>query len=220
MRLFLEPTGPTQIACQLAGKPKQKVLIRVLLARAVDELDDKATTLDYVVSWIESGRTMIELSKALTEDAGEEISDRYVSRYLHDTYGDEYAGRVGAARRIGAFAMVDQAIDIVDEASTFDKTHLAKAVARANVRQWTAERFNRKELGAPKGEGTTNITINSLHIDALRARNAAKLTVVSGETDTVSLAPARAFLIANDANVAEDAVDVAYVIEDEQISLL
>ncbi len=204
----------------MAGKPKQKVLIRCLLARAVEELEEDATTLDYVVSWIESGRTMIELSKALTEDAGEDITDRYVTRYLMNAYGDEYTGRVAAARRIGAFAMVDQAIDIVDEAPTFDKTSLAKAVARANVRQWTAERFNRKELGAPKDAGTTNITINSLHIDALRARNAAKLTVEDGETGSGGLAPARAFLIGEAAIEADDAVDVAYEVVGEQLDLL
>ncbi len=155
----------------MAGRPKRRALVHELTKRAADECEDGTAHLEYVMRWIEEGKTLNELSRLISDDAREDISGIYITRYLTSAY-PEYAVKMAEARALGAFAMVDEARDIVDalDEGEVDRNDIAVARARSDVRLWTAERFNRKDLGNQKEGVNVNITINSLHLDALRAR--------------------------------------------------
>lgn len=201
----------------LAGRPKRRALIQQLTKLAAEELEDGNAHLEYVVRWIENGGTTRDLAKLITEGAGEEITGSYVTRYLNDVYPDTYGPAMTAARSVGAFAIVEETQDIADDLTHGlpDKNKTAIAKLRIDTRLWMAERYNRKELGAPKDQAVV-INIGSLHMDALRSRSTARVTAPSSETDTGLTARPRAYQLgAGAADVADEYADVAVeVVED------
>jgi hypothetical protein len=83
----------------------------------------------------------------------------------------------------GVHVLVDEALTIADEADEENPVSIQKAKLRTQVRQWTAERWNKRDYGAAKAE--VAISITGLHFDALRAR-----TVDMGQIETVeAIAP-------------------------------
>ncbi len=198
----------------MAGHPKKQALIHALTSRALEEEDE--TPLEYVVGWLQGGKTMVELAAEISKDTKMDHTDRYITRYLSRAYPDTFASEAAAARKLGAFAMVDEARSIIDNAPTYDKTVLAKEIARASIRQWTAERFNRAELGAPKEQMQVNVSIASLHMDALRQRNTARVAA-SREWDSegdVRPSALASHTVGHD-TMADVPADVAYEVMDE-----
>lgn len=80
----------------------------------------------------------------------------------------ERAELASRARARAAHVLVDEALQIADEADEENPVAIQKAKLRTQVRQWTAERWNKKDYGAAKAE--VNISLTSLHFDALRRR--------------------------------------------------
>lgn len=80
----------------------------------------------------------------------------------------ERAEAATRARTRAAHALVDEALQIADEADEENALAIQKAKLRTQVRQWTAERWNKKDYGAAKAE--VAISITGLHFEALRAR--------------------------------------------------
>lgn len=149
--------------------------------------DQRASHLDYIVSWVQDGNTVLQLANEIAEDTGLKISSQMLGRYIREF--DDGAQRVQEARQQGAHSMVDQAIDIVDNAPA-DRDAVRKAQAQANVRTWVAERWNRKDLGAPKGPAI-QLNINTMHLDALRRRAAVSSATLlpqltAGESEDVT----------------------------------
>lgn len=158
----------------MAGRPKQRALVAELARRAAEMDTDDATPLDYVCDWVASGRTMLELSKDITDKVAMDITREMLSRYV---YGLEEgaAEKVAAARQRGAHALVEDAKHLVDN-SPETREGIAKAGKQAEIRTWLAERFDRASFGAPKQQAAP-VTVNILHLDAMRQRVVASSTV-------------------------------------------
>lgn len=78
----------------------------------------------------------------------------------------EHADLFTRARALAAHALVDEALEIADNA---DPEYVQKAKLQVQTRQWTAERWNRKDYGQAKAE--VAISISGLHIEALKRRH-------------------------------------------------
>jgi hypothetical protein len=203
----------------MAGRPKRRALIHELTKRAADNCEDGTAHLEYVLQWIEDGKTISQLAREISEDAKEDIFGSYITRYLADVY-PEWPARVAAARAVGSHSMIDEARDIIDELDGHipDKDRTAVAKARAEVRQWTAERYNRRELGAPVAGVSVSLSINTLHLDALRSRSAtAKATAISGERDTSAPSVAHVYISDGTDTMAGQAANMAVVEDAEAI---
>jgi hypothetical protein len=161
------------------------------------------TALDYAVSYVASGGTLTQLATDVSKALEWDISRDMLMRYLGEGQPDARR-RFEDARSTGAHGLVEQAIQIADEANTSDKEHLAKAKMRADARLWTAERWNRKDMGkAPDVQITVNH--NTLHLDALRVR---QLQLAEQRNALPASEPVRARLIGVETTqVSEDVID-------------
>lgn len=154
----------------MAGQPRKRAVATELEIRARNVAEDESyTVLDYVVDWTESGKTLTKLATEISKATGHDISIAILNSVLRNAYGDAAIERVQAARKVGAHTMVDDAIDLVDNASTSSSEDLRKADMQAKVRQWTAERFNPDAFGSQKGV-KVQINVGVLHLDAMRQR--------------------------------------------------
>lgn len=70
------------------------------------------------------------------------------------------------AREIGAYAMAEEALEIVDNSSP---ERISIDRERARMRQWLAERANKKDFGRPQDTAPAQISIGQLHLTALQA---------------------------------------------------
>lgn len=196
----------------MAGKPLKRALITELerLTREWDE-EGTATPLDFAIDWIESGNTLSQLARQMNKTLGlkppREISRSMLGRYL-ETIAPDAEEQMRAARRRGAHGLIDQSIDIADDAN--DKDSAAAARVQVGVRQWTAERWNKDELGGQQKGMQVQVNIGALHHAALVAREkageeSAALPDVaaraSHQSDAKSLAPGTAI----DTAIAQDA---------------
>lgn len=135
--------------------------------------DDEHTVLDYVCAWQAGGNTLKRLAVEISEDTKLDppIDSGTIRRWLNRTYDrDELDERLAEARELGAHALVDAALDDAEE---IDDTAAAKIVrVRNDARHWTAERWNRRELGQSKPGVNVTLNVGTLHLDAMRQRNA------------------------------------------------
>jgi hypothetical protein len=140
--------------------------------------DEGVTPLEYIINWIESGRTFVQLASGLSKESDLDITAQQVRRYadkLAET-GNEGAGEaIARARLIGAHSLVEGAIEIADNAGA-TREEIAKAKLQVDTRLWTAERWNQRDLGQQKGV-TVAISLPGLHLDAMRARATAVASV-------------------------------------------
>jgi hypothetical protein len=163
----------------MAGRPLRRAMIAEIERRARAHFEDgdepqekRESHLQYLIEWVQSGGTILELANKIATDLSLPITRQQLDRYIRELAPDA-AAQLAAARTPGAHAMVDRAIDIVDSAKE-DRDAVRKAQAQANVRTWVAERWNRKDLGAPKGPAIS-VSINTMHLDALRRRASANV---------------------------------------------
>lgn len=130
--------------------------------------DNPHSNLDYVVAQTEQGTTLTELAEDISGSIKVEIGRELISSYLRSTFDDTEI-RLTEARALASHALVEQAIKLVDQPA-YTTVSVSRAASRARTRQWTAERWNAKELGQSKQQGIT-LNIGTLHLDALRAPN-------------------------------------------------
>lgn len=180
----------------MAGQPKKRAMIAELSRRALEDLGDAEAHLEYVVDWVKSGKTVVELASSISARLGSEIeiggeifrdiNARMISKYLITKWPDTAGAALAAARREGAHGLVAEAMQIADDVKA-DREDIAKAKLRVDTRLWAAERWNRDELGkAP--EVQLNVNLNSLHLDAMRVKQ------IPAKATAELSAPARAFL--------------------------
>lgn len=156
----------------LSGFPKRRAIQDALKQLALEQFEDvHATSLDYLIAWVESGKTMGKLAKFVAQRLGwpeAGVSLQLLSLAVKSEHGAE---RVEAdlilARKKSAQAIVDESLDIADE-HTSSQLQAAQAGNRIKARQWLAERRDREAFGAAKAASVT-VSIGSLHMDALRA---------------------------------------------------
>lgn len=133
--------------------------------------DDTSTHLDYVCAWVESGKTMLALSKELAAAAGyADMLPGMLGRYLRAEWGADVTPKLANARTIGAHGLVDEAMEISDE-GVEAAPDAARARNRIAARQWAGERWGREDYGTkPAGGAHVTLNLGFLHLSALRAR--------------------------------------------------
>jgi hypothetical protein len=140
----------------MAGQPITTKFIADIDARGGEE---------WLFGMIADGQTV----KKIMEENFPDLSRAMFYRYVY-AGGDERDARFKLARKIGAGMMIEDALDILDNADTNTKGGAAKAKAQAEFRRWLAGKLNREEYGddnaLPAG---TVINIGTLHLDALRS---------------------------------------------------
>lgn len=135
------------------------------------------TALDFACAWIENAGTMASLAHEMSRVCGFDLVGGQVATYLRHQFPSESESRLALARAHSAHALSDEAREIVD-APASEQVDVSRAASRARVRHWTAERYNRRDLGSQVAPSVT-ISIGSLHLDALRAPRAPDQVVSS-----------------------------------------
>ena len=131
---------------------------------------------DFVFERIMGGASTSDVSRLC------DVSRGMFYEWLHKD--PERWGRYMDAREIGAHAMADQALDIVDHS---DIMNITVDRERAKMRTWLAERANKKDFGKDRGDVNLNLNIGDLHLEALQSAQKAlpEPEVVDAEFEVV-----------------------------------
>jgi hypothetical protein len=149
----------------MAGRPKEQ-RFRAALERLAER--EEMPPLDWVVAQLESGTSVRKMGDALREEAKEECSPQWIYTLLHGLAPDAKE-RVREARRVGATALADQALEIADRpaATTAEVQQNRLAV---DTRRWIASSFDRATFGDSPPKVEVALSLGELHLSALRQR--------------------------------------------------
>lgn len=155
----------------MAGRPKTRATLEALQERALKELGEGATALEYVTHVLGSGGRIIDVGEALAKPKGPlAFTPGYgmvqSALEMETGKGGEVQAALSAARRQGAHAKVEEAEQIADTVSA-DRDQVARAKLKAEIRTWAAARANREAYGDQKSGGI-EINIGELHLGALQ----------------------------------------------------
>lgn len=158
----------------MAGHERRRAVRRILLTEAQRELGNDATALDYVCYRIENGGTLREMASEVTAVLGYIVRSSLVRAAAVEGHEAGAATeRLKASRARGASELVEEAKEIIDNVAP-DRDAIAKAKAQSEVRTFIASRWDRENWGeAPRQ--VTNVSIGSLHIEALRSHKRARV---------------------------------------------
>jgi len=120
-----------------------------------------------ILERIASGETVADISRSILRPDGVSISRSFLSNLLHAD--PERSAQVKLAHVEGASAMVDEAIHLVDRAPV-DRDSVNKAKVQSETRLKVAGFLDRTQYGEAKQAINVNVSVNSLHVDALRHR--------------------------------------------------
>ncbi len=112
-----------------------------------------------VLERIENGETVTQIARSFN------VSRSFFARLLHEDRDRHEAVR--EARKAAADALVEEAMEIVDNANPV-RDELQKAKLRADLRVWLASKFNREQY-SDKQRAPVEVSIGELHLAALRA---------------------------------------------------
>jgi Bacteriophage Sf6, terminase small subunit-like len=149
----------------MAGRPKE-ARFRAALTRLAEREDMQP--LDWVVAQLESGISVRKIGDALRAEAGEESSPQWIYTLLHGL-APEAKERVREARKVGATALADQALEIADRPATSTAEVQANRLA-VDTRRWIASSFDRATFGDAPPKVELAIDLGQLHLEALRRR--------------------------------------------------
>ena len=124
-----------------------------------------------ILERIESGETITRIAHSFLRPDGLPISLSFFSRLLHQDA--KRSEQVLPARIKGADALVDQAVDVVDNCAP-ERDHIAKARQQADTYLRVAALRDRENFGERLAP-TLQINVASLHLDSLRNRAADEL---------------------------------------------
>jgi hypothetical protein len=122
---------------------------------------------EWLFDMVADGKTV----KWIMETHFPELSRAMFYRYIY-AGGEERDKRFKVARKVGAGMLIEEALEILDDADATTKGGASKAKAQAAFRQWLAGKFNKEEYGdehpnaLPAG---TVLNIGQLHLHALRS---------------------------------------------------
>jgi len=131
----------------MAGRP--------IYREAVVRIEDKGGEA-YVLECIMDGHPTAAVAAVC------DISRGMLYEWLHKD--NERWERYQEARRIGAHVLAEQALEIVDDATS---ETIAVDRERARIRQWLAERANPRDFGKEAGV-QVNLSIGDLHLQAVK----------------------------------------------------
>ena len=122
---------------------------------------DKLGGIDWIISRIANGATLLAITRELR------VSRYLMWRYINLT--SERAERYAKARRDGAAALAEEAIEIADGADDMHPAGVQKAKLQVDSRKWLAGVHDREGYGEqPKAAGQ-QINIGVMHLHALQA---------------------------------------------------
>lgn len=169
----------------MAGSPKKRALraelLRLARAELIEdedaELTDDQAVLAFVEQWVASGRTQIaladKLSRALGFDVGREQLNHHLRQLQRVSADSDLLSR---ARLRGAHALAEAAIEEA-EAVEPDRDAVAAAKLKIDTKLRIAESWNRQDFGRMQGGVQVAVSIQSLHLEALKARPTAVVHV-------------------------------------------
>lgn len=159
----------------MAGHERRRKVRALLLAEAARELGPNASALDYVVYRTENGATLRELAAEATAVLDFVVRSSFLREAALHSEQDVGAAteRLTSARARGASELVEEAKELIDNVAP-DRDAIAKAKAQSEVRTFIASRWDRPTWGEQKQQ-VTNVSIGSLHIEALRSHKRARL---------------------------------------------
>jgi len=131
------------------------------LKRALTAWIDNLGGVEWICDRIAGGETVTKIAKELN------VSRPMLSIWLNHPTRNKYYNE---AKRLSASALVDQGMEILDNAS-FQEATIAKH--RAEYRRWLASM--RDEQYADNTGGSVTLSIDTLHIGALQHANATRL---------------------------------------------
>jgi hypothetical protein len=124
----------------MAAMPKRRRMKAALLKRAHAGIGPKASALDYVCDWIVGGGLIKDLAMSLQEALGESVSRGILSTLSHGLAPDASV-RIAQARKARATALVEDPVQIAENAKDACSAVVAKAKLGADTRTWLAERW-------------------------------------------------------------------------------
>jgi len=132
----------------MAGKQLERTMVAEIAKRGGTE---------YVLDRVASGETLTRIAESLG------VSRPLLNNWLlHGDRKEQYT----YAKQLAAGALVDQSLDIVDQA---DVASVQLAKLKADTRRWIAGKLDRDQWGEQSGP-TVAIQINNLHSGSLRNR--------------------------------------------------
>jgi len=120
-----------------------------------------------ILERIASGETVAGIARTILRPDGVSISRNFLSMLLHAD--PERSALAKLAHIEGASAMVDDALQLVDRAPV-DRDSVNKAKVQSETRLKVAGFLDRTSWGEQKQAINLNVSVNSLHVDALRHR--------------------------------------------------
>ena len=164
----------------MAGMPRTRALARALDRRVALTFEDDpesdepgASHLDYVVLWVESGRTMLDLVRELNSEEGLNIMPSMLGNYLR-RYWPDATQRLAEARREGAHLLGERSVEVGNERAD-TSADVGRLRVKSGALQWLAGGWNRDAYGNGRVNPSVqlNLNVGALHLDALRARSIA-----------------------------------------------
>jgi hypothetical protein len=122
----------------------------------------------WALSEIEAGVPVAQLWKVVQEEVGETSVRGWAYTVLYALAPDARQ-RVKEARKIGAHALVDEALEISDRPAGTAAEAASNRLA-VDTRLRIAGIFNREELGDSAPKVQVSLSVAQLHLDALRRR--------------------------------------------------
>ena len=167
----------------MAGRPKTKAMVKELERRTRELFpeDENATHLDYAEHYVANGGTLVSLALSVASATGTHVMRESLRRYIHKMDGAE--GRLGQARIHSSHAMVEESMAILDD-DDIKRDDVPRAKMRVDGKLKVAQMFNRAEFGENKST-QINVSLGSLHLAALRAREMPQITARVIEDDEV-----------------------------------
>ena len=157
----------------MAGRARHRELISALTRRAHETIDPLATPIDYALDYVAGKGSLSRLARELEEELhiGEVTRSQVEKAVLEGHDPDEGRERLRNARLIGAHALAEQSLELADLVSS-DKDAIKRAELQGRTRQWLAARWHPAEYGEQRQPINLNVSLNSIHLDLLRSRNA------------------------------------------------
>jgi hypothetical protein len=174
----------------MAGRARTKALIEELEKRCREDAseDTPMSSLDYACEWISSGQTLKALAKDLTDTLHDEVTYGRLMAVLRVQHGEQVVeASLDLARTRASHCLAEESLELVD-AYADTTLDVNRAQSRAKSRQWLAQAWNSAKYGQQKGV-SVNVTVGSLHLDALRAVPARVATIVTGTPEQPLLPP-------------------------------
>lgn len=135
----------------MTGRPKLNAL-----ASSIEEAGGDAVIFDQVADGV--------YMTTIADEWG--VSSQLLRKWVRMT--PERVQAYSAAKLHSADALVEEAGDTLDKASTLTSQHIAKARAVSGFKQWLAGKRDRAQYGDEQAQVNVNLSLPSIHLSLLR----------------------------------------------------